>query len=118
MKSWHLRILCVVLALSVILWVGPVIYCNVLTGCFGHEFESPGDIGYHYWWDEDPQFKVMSYGPKAATVYFYSPLGGEKVSFQKVGGQWQYHETIASWAGNGGSADDYLIWPYFKNYVI
>ena len=118
MKKWFPKILCVVLALSVVLWVGPIIYCNALTGFFGHEFEAPGDIGYQYWWDEEPQFKVMSYGSKTATVYFYSSQGGEKVSFHKVDGQWQYHESVATWSGTGGSAEDYFVWPYFKHYVI
>ena len=41
-----------------------------------------------------------------------------KVSFHKVDGQWQYHESVATWSGTGGSAEDYFVWPYFKHYVI
>ena len=112
------KLICAFLALGMVLWIGTIAYYNVLTGLFGHEFEVTGDIGYQYWWNEEPQFKVMSYGADTATVYFYSPQGGEKVSFCKVDGQWEYQETIAVWSGNGGTADDYFIWPYFKHYVI
>ena len=63
MKKWFPIILCVVLALSVVLWVGPIIYCHALTGFFGHEFEAPGEIGYQYWWDEDEEGKII---PKVA----------------------------------------------------
>lgn len=118
MKLKVAKILCAVLALSAVMWIGSVIYCNILTTYFGYEFEKPVDLGYQYWWETEPQFKVMSYGSKIAVVYYYSRLGGEKVSFHKVDGQWKFYKTIATWSGCGGSAEEYFIWPYFKHYVF
>ena len=111
-------ILSIILAVIIVLWLATVIFCNIQTRCFGYEFEQPDNLGYTYWWNENPQFKVIWYGANTAIVYYYSPMGGEEVSFRKANGQWAYAKTIAVWSGNGGSADNYFIWPYFKHYVI
>lgn len=106
-------ILCILL-----IWIGSIIASGIFTLCFGSEFMDfeALDIGYLYNYGKNTKISVLYYFQSRSVVYFYSDLGGEKVLLIKSEGKWKVEETLASWSSQG-SADDYFIWPYFKNYV-
>ena len=100
------------------MWLVSILHNNILTAVWGNEFADPASVGIKYMQNEEPSLRVMSYWFNKAEVYYFTPTGGEKVLFIKENGKWTYKETLANWSGVGGSADDYFIWPYFKNWVI
>lgn len=96
-----------------------VLYPLYLTHAHSEEFSNLEQLGCNYMhpWESDPDFRVLSYSKKYATVYYYSPTGGEKIKFAKTESGWTYYETLSTWSSSG-SADDYFVWPYYKNWVI
>ena len=110
----------IVIFILVITWVLPVAYANILTATVGDAFTNTEEIGFTgmHPWEGEPNFRVLSYGKNVAKVYYYSSAGGEKALFVKENGAWRYQRSIKAWSAIGGTADDYLIWPYFKDWVI
>lgn len=113
------RYILLVLVGVLLVWIGTMIYISLLTCSYGDEFHDLSEIGFDFGhpWDGEPELRVLSYGPEEATVYYFTETGGEKALFGKKNGQWEFERTLAIWSDWGGSADDYFIWPYFKNYV-
>ena len=90
-----------------------------LTNAYESDFKDVDTSQYdclHAWDEENFQIRVLAYSNDRAVVYYYSECGGEKIEFRKTNNIWQYHQTIAIWSTQG-SADDYFIWPYYKNLV-
>ena len=121
MKKFFFRvkyysILCV--GCLVCFWIASVVLASVLTALFGSEFKNCEQLGcnYSHPWVDEPEIRVLSYLPNKATVYYFSDTGGEKMLFLKENGQWKFNDTLEIWSDTG-NADDYFIWPYFKNYV-
>ena len=104
----------------VIVWVFPVAYANLLTAIVGDEFANTEEIGFTgmHPWEGEPDFRVLSYSKNVAKVYYFSDTGGEKALFTRENGVWNYERSTKAWSAVGGTADDYLIWPYFKDWVI
>ena len=99
-------------------WLGAIWKCNYLTDQYASQFENFQEIGFDFMhpWDDDYDLRVLSYSETKATVYYYADTGGEKAFFIKDNDTWKYQATKAIWSRQG-SADDYIIWPYFKNLV-
>jgi hypothetical protein len=93
-----------------------------LTPCIakGDEFANTEEIGFTgmHPWEGEPDFRVLSYSKNVAKVYYFSDTGGEKALFTRENGAWNYERSTKAWSAVGGTADDYLIWPYFKDWVI
>lgn len=101
------------------IWIGSIIHCSILTSEHGAEFSSTEVIGFGYMhpWEGTPQLRVIMYSSTKAMVYYYAETGGELVEFQKENDGWFYKKTHSIWSSTGGSADNYFIWPYYKNWV-
>ena len=111
-------ILAIIALVFLVYWTYSILTAECLTNAHKSEFMDVTTLQYDYlhaWDEEDFQIRVLSYSNDRAVVYYYSECGGEKIVFQK-NDIWQYHQTLAIWSTQG-SADDYLIWPYYKNYV-
>ena len=95
------------------------VYPIFLTRHHSSEFAKLDQLGCEYLhpWEGTPKFRVLSYGHNYATVYYYAKIGGEKIKFKMTDSGWQYTETMLCWSSTG-SADDYFVWPYYKNWVI
>lgn len=108
----------IVIAAVVLIWGFFVAHSLLLTSLHGSEFSAPEELGITYLtpWEELKGFKVLSYGKEESTVYYYGHTGGEKVLFEKKNGEWEYRKTLAIWS-TAGSADDYLIFPYYKDFL-
>ena len=112
------RIIALVLGAVLLFWVGSVLAVSYLTAIHADEFadyKAMKKMDYMHPWNDPPNIRVLSYGEQYADVYFYDENGGEKIRFTRQQDGWVYSKTLAIWSKHG-SADDYLIWPYFKNY--
>lgn len=106
-------IVCVCVAL---IWVGPLLGAGVFTACFGDEFADYEQLGVQGYMCYVEGHRVLFYSSKKAVVYFYNDNYGERNVYQKKNGKWVLVNTTAAWSTEG-NAEDYLIWPYYKNYV-
>lgn len=102
----------------ILLWLGAILKNSYLTTKYSSEFIDFYEIGFDFLhpWDNEPNLRILSYSQNKATVYYYGDSGGEKVVFIKEDSKWKYLKTAAIWSSQG-SADDYFIWPYYKNIV-
>ena len=102
-----------------LVWIVSLFSSLILTSLYGEEFRDLEQLGCDYMhpWVNDPELRVLSYSKDYATVYYYSPTGGEKIRFVRTKSNWTYDKTMAIWSGTGGSADDFFIWPYYRNWV-
>lgn len=116
----HGIIALVTLAGVAVFWIGSVLFAGIFTVLHADEFRDFDaiDAGWLYNYGDEKEIRVIHYNRNCAKVYFYSETGGDYISFAKKDGQWKSDKTIASWSGLGGSADDYFVWPYFKDWVI
>ena len=107
--------LCVLLSI----WVLSIIFARILTDKHFEEFFDLEKVGCTHMLScgENPQFRVLSYGKDYATVYYFSPSGGEKMQFVNSNSGWKYNKTISTWSSSG-SADSFFCWPYYKCWVI
>lgn len=105
--------------LIVCIWVGSMLLPMVLTSFFGNEFSNFEEIDYSTMFPNDMEYRVTYYSPNKAIVYFWMDDSyGEQIEFKKdINGNWKTHRYLAGWSSMGGNADDYFIWPYFKDYV-
>lgn len=69
-------------------------------------------------WDGSPDLRIMQYSDTKAMVYYFTETGGEQAEFTKEDDVWTFEKIHACWSATGGTADDYFIWPYFRNWVI
>ena len=116
-RKWLL----VIISAFLCVWVFSVVQAAVLTKLHGQEFSDPESVGCDWlqgYWTETPELRVLRYSKNRAVVYYYFSDYGEKNVFVKRDGQWEFEDTVANWTDAGGSADNYLIWPYWKNLVI
>ena len=113
------RKLLIVLAICAAIWAGSVINGIVLTRLHGDEFDDLEQIGITYLEIEDSpiRFRVLRYGAHEAVVYYFNDGVGEKILLSKSNNTWVCEKSLACWS-RSGSADDYCVWPYFKNWVI
>ena len=111
-------VLCIVMLTPFVAWFGTIWKCNYLTAQYASQFKDFQEIGFDFMhpWDADFDLRVLNYSETKATVYYYADTGGEKAVFIKDNNTWKYQTTEAIWSKQG-SADDYIIWPYFKNLV-
>ncbi len=117
MKKWKFILL--IAGALCLFWTGSIVWCGILTDRHGDEFTdfAAMDFDYtHVWWEDTPSMRVLTYNGQEATVYFFTAGGGEKVLFSKGESGWKFHRQLAAWA-DGGTGDDYFIWPYFRNWV-
>jgi len=117
MKRFAIVIL-IICVCFLLFWGGSIINASYLTVRYADEFSDHSKMNYDFMhaWDEPVNLRVLSYSSEYATVYFFSNSGGEKIKFIRGKYGWVYRETLAIWSRQG-NADDYFIWPYFKNYV-
>ena len=109
----------IIVCMLLLVMLATIIYPIILTNLHTSEFANLEQLGCDYMhpWEGIPKFRVLSYGSHYATVYYYAKTGGEKIKFAMAGSGWRYHETMLCWSLSG-SADDYFVWPYYKNWVI
>lgn len=111
------KIIAGILVVFLLFWLGSVAYAGILTALYADEFTDYEKMNYDFLhaWDDPANIRVLHYGGNEATVYFYTHSGGEKIKFVRGQDGWVYREMLAIWSRQG-SADDYFIWPYFKDY--
>ncbi len=114
------RVILVVLVLLLAIWGIAVAHCSILTARYGDEFLDFESMEYDFMhsWTNYSNHRVLSYSKTVAVVYYFGSDGGEKVEFRKIDDQWYYQRTLMMWSNNGGTADDYFIWTYFKDWVL
>ena len=115
-----IRIILILFVFLLVIWMAAIVNASILTTIYKGEFwdtERVGFTGMHPW-DGQPNLRVLYYTNKEAHVYYYGKMGGEKAVFIKANGKWNYEKTTHTWSNYGGTADDYLVWPYFKNWVF
>lgn len=117
-KKALIAVALVVLVLPIVFWVSSIVYANVLTVCLGDGLAPEAVDHWALSYGVDLEYKVLSYKPNQATVYYYCDDMGEKVKLIKENGKWRMAQSLSTWSDLGGSADDYFAWPYFKNYVL
>lgn len=117
MKKFYIFL--VVILCFLLFWVGSLLYSHYLTTTHGDEFIDLSTVGFDcmHPWEGEPELRVLTYSSDKAEVYYFKETGGEKAVFVKHNGNWEYEWTSAMWSDYGGTADDYLIWPYFRNFV-
>ena len=108
-----------IILLFLLAWILTLFFPLILTNQHAEEFRDLELLGCNYMhpWDTEPQLRVLSYQKDYATVYYFSSTGGEKIRFVRTESNWTYDKTIAIWSSSGGSADDYFVWPYYRNWV-
>ena len=107
-----------ILAVVLLTWIGSMVYASWLTALYADEFHEYCAENYDeaHFWDEPVQLRVVTYHTERAKLYIFNETGGEMVELVKTQEGWSHSSTIANWSSKG-NADDYFIWPYFKNYV-
>jgi len=105
------------IALFVLLWVGSIIKCEILTLMHLDEFNIPSSIpeGDIYWIGGGGQAKIVEYSNQSAKVYYYytnDDYFAVAINFTKQDSTWQFGTWKAIWTS--GSADDFL-WPYIHH---
>lgn len=115
-----LKIIGLAVCVLILVWAVSIVYVNILTGFHGDAFTDleAMEITYLHAWEGEPEIRVLSYWGNSAVVYFFNASGGEKIKLIRENSGWKYEKTLAIWSGTGGSADDYFIWPYYKNWVF
>ena len=107
--------LCIIILCFFAYWGISIANASILTLIWGQRFEDYEQVGYSAgsFFDD---LRVVSYSPNKAKVYYFADDCGEKVVFKKVNGEWIYTETLGTWSIMG-SAENYFLWPYFRNWV-
>ena len=109
------KILCIALAVFLLLWIGSLVKCELLTKEYYNDFEyayvvgtTIGDIGY---------FKVLSCDDQTAEVYYvgHDYAGGDVLSFEKTAGEWVMTNWHTVWSDTGSASD--VIWPYWWHFI-
>lgn len=98
----------ILLSLTLLVWGGFLIYCQILTDLHENEF-SGQDAQTNM--SNAAHLKVLEYSDDTAKVYYYDEEGGMVIHFVHEGEVW----ALSSWGkpnwSRSGSADD-IIWPY------
>jgi hypothetical protein len=111
-KRW---IFIIILLAILLTWLMTLVHIEILSVLHKDEFAAHSQ-SWVYGENDTFKIKVMTYSKKTATVYLVSDTFGVKAKFTKQNGQWVHTEDLAVWSTQG-SADQYFIWPYFKNLV-
>ena len=104
------KLLKAAIAVALILWLGAIAKCEILTYLHGDEFADAwkNNSMLH---DVDT-FKVLECEKWYAKVYYKSPEGGDVLLFERDTGGWSPMLWYTVWSKQG-SADDF-IWPYIR----
>ena len=96
----------------IMLWIGSVIRCEILTSRHSAEFIIPDEVV--EWAGDSGTMKVISLSEQSAKIYYYylNDYFAVLIYFTKHNNIWQYETWKAVWTS--GSADDF-IWPYFHH---
>lgn len=113
MKRVLIRI-CAVVGVIAVLWCSLCLFYRIRTNLHFSEFSDPLSLDVPEMAIEGFEgFRVMHYNAKEAEVYYYSDEHGEMITFSATDDGWTfaYWDT---WWSRTGSAEDYLVFPYFK----
>lgn len=114
MKKRILSVIAAVVLIPILIWVGSLIKCEVLTNRYYDDFalactDNPmlDPVGY---------FKVLSCDDKTAQVYYVS-VGrtmGNVLTFEKRDGTWVEIEWDTIWSASGNA--DEIVYPYWWHF--
>ncbi len=108
-------ILLIIVFCFLLIWVGSIIKCEVLTALHGDEFNAIykennmiGEIEY---------LKILEYSNKVARVYYISlnKSSGNILKFSKIDEQWKYDKWEQTVWSTSGTADG-VVWPYLWHF--
>ncbi len=109
------KLICVVLALFLVLWLGSLVRCELLTKEYYEDFKS-GHLqsGFH---DELEYLKVLSCDGTRAEVYYVAGdyANGCVFDFELRDGVWAMTEWSCVWSDYGSASD--VIWPYWWHFI-
>lgn len=110
MKRILIILIVTLILLTLLFWVGSIVYCEMLTARYGDEFiKAAEDISQIIKVD---RWKILKYTKNYAKVYYICDYGGSVISYVRQNDDWIYLDWEADWSVDG-SADD-LIWPYIR----
>ena len=109
------KILYIILAVFLLLWIASLVKCEVLTNEYYNDFEYAyidgtmiGDIGY---------FKVLSCDDQTAEVYYVGKgmTDANVLSFENNNGVWQEISWKTIWSTSGSASE--VIYPYWWHFI-
>ncbi len=108
-----------VVIIFMVVWLGTLLKCDILTILHGEEFEFISDDE-EYSFGKIDYLKVMEYNDTYAKVYFiYNGYNGNDiaflVNFSKEDGQWTYSSPHTIWATQGSASE--VIFPYWWHFI-
>lgn len=94
-----------------VFWGGSLLWCEYLTARWGEQFR--------YGWQEvsllaqPDRWKVLSYTPTSARVYYANDGVGTIFTFNRDGeGPWTLGSWDTAWSSSGSM--DGFVWPYIR----
>lgn len=116
MKKYILVTLTVLFVGFILIWVGALAKCEILTYQHGKEFDTI--YRENTMLDEIDYLKVLDYSDTSARVYYVSinKSAGDILSFIKQDGQWKYNRWERTVWSSTGSASE-VIWPYWWHFI-
>ncbi len=109
------KLLCIALAVFLVVWIGSLARCEMLTEEYHDDFESGHlQTGFH---DELEYFKVLSCDGETAEVYYVAKdhANGSVLDFELREGEWAMKEWRCIWSDHGSASD--VIWPYWWHFI-
>ena len=109
------KILCIAFAVFLILWMGSLARCEMLTKEYYDDFKTGHlQTGFH---DELEYFKVLSCDGETAEVYYIAKdhANGCVLDFEMQEGVWSMTEWNCIWSDHGSASD--AIWPYWWHFI-
>lgn len=109
MRKVVTTIFVILLACFLLIWVGTIVKCEILTMRHGSEFLMFDEVNLA------EKFKILKYNNDFARIYCVSKnrASGNIFTFRKVGGKWNYDKWEHGVWSKSGTADGF-IWPYIR----
>jgi len=102
------------LCLFLILWLGQLVYIEILTSRHGGEFEglytqTKMVVGMD-------SLKVMNYSNDTAKIYYFSSRrAGITINFARQNGDWELESWNTVWSTTGSAGN--FMWPYWYHSI-
>ena len=113
--SINVKIVLVIIIVLFLLFVVPLINCEVLTILYGEEFFSEA-YSDNYMSVENGYKRVIKYNGNKAEVYAVNASSAVLWQYEKVNAEWQRKDTKVVWTTMGGNAAE-IVWPYWWHFI-
>ena len=112
MKRFVIKAFAITVGIVLLLWIGSLVKCEVLTNRYGTEFQELYKDNTML--DEIDYLKVLGYTDDTARIYYVAKdrSSGNILVFGNENGKWSCKNWETVWS-KSGSADGF-IWPYIR----